>query len=375
LRFVSIIGARPDFVQVGVLSKRLRTRHEEITVHTGQHYDLEMSDIFFSELELPRPEINLGIGSKDASSQTGEMLAKIGEVLRSTDPDAVIVRGDTNGTIAGAIAAKQAIYPLVHVEAGCRSFDRTMPEEINRVTADHLADFNLTTDAQIAGNLRAEGIVENVHVTGDVMYDTYLRAVERVAQNPAPAWFDGKEYVLLTMHRSENVDDRERVAAILAGFERSPVPILFPVHPRTKKRIEDYGVTLPASITTCEPLGYFEMVVAERGARTIFTDSGGVQREAFYGAVPCVTLRDNTEWTNTVDAGWNRLVGADSDAIGGFLERPPGKPATHPDLFGDGDATGKILSVLESPQFARLAETLRAVRTSRSEHLSARART
>jgi UDP-GlcNAc3NAcA epimerase len=372
LRFVSIIGARPDFVQVGVLSKRLRARHEEITIHTGQHYDLEMSDVFFSELNLPHAEINLGVGSKDASSQTGEMLAAIGAALREIEPDAVLVRGDTNGSLAGAIAAKQGLYALVHIEAGCRSFDQTMPEENNRIVEDHLADFNLTTDAEIAKNLAAEGLTKNVFVTGDVMYDTYVQAVSRLEEAPpaAPA-FGGADYVLLTMHRSENVDDRARLGSILAGFAASPVRVLFPVHPRTRKRIEDFGLIVPDTVTPCDPLGYFDMVVAERAARTIFTDSGGVQREAYYGSVPCVTLRDNTEWTNTIGAGWNRLVGADSAAIASFLATPPGRPVDHPDLFGDGNATGKIIDVLESEAFSKLVEERRDARRRRSTHVSA----
>lgn len=371
MRFVSIIGARPDFVQVGVLSKRLRARHEEITIHTGQHYDLEMSDVFFSELDLPRPEINLGVGSKQASTQTGEMLAAIGDALREIEPDAVLVRGDTNGSLAGAIAAKQGLYALVHIEAGCRSYDQTMPEENNRIVEDHLADFNLTTDAEIAKNLAAEGLTRNVYVTGDVMYDTYVQATKQLAERAPAAPFDGADYVLLTMHRSENVDDRERLGSILAGFAAAPVPVLFPVHPRTRKRIEDFGLRIPETVTTCEPLGYFDMVVAERSARTIFTDSGGVQREAYYGSVPCVTLRDNTEWTNTIGAGWNRLAGANTAAIEAFLRTPPGRPAQHPDLFGDGNATGRILDVLEGAAFATLVEERREARRRRSTHVSA----
>lgn len=330
-----------------------------------------MSDVFFSELELPPPELNLGIGSKDASTQTGEMLAAIGVALRDIQPDAVLVRGDTNGSLAGAVAAKQGLYVLVHIEAGCRSFDMTMPEENNRIVEDHLADFNLTTDAEIAKNLAAEGLTRNVHVTGDVMYDTYVRAVELLAGRDEPAPFESDPYVLFTLHRSENVDDRERLARILAGFENAPVPVLFPVHPRTRKRIEEFGLRIPDSVTPCDPLGYFEMVAAERSARTIFTDSGGVQREAYYGSVPCVTLRDNTEWTNTVSAGWNRLTGANSAAIAAFLQAPPGRPAHHPDLFGDGDATGRILQVLESAPFAALVEERAEARRRRSTHVSA----
>lgn len=365
MKFVSIIGARPDFVQVGVLSKKLRQFHDEVMVHTGQHYDLGMSEVFFSELQLPEPEINLGIGSKDATSQTGEMIVAIGRLLRETQPDAVIVRGDTNGTIAGSVAAKQELFPLVHIEAGCRSYDRTMPEEINRVASDHLSDVLMTTDEQIARNLAKEGITENVFVTGDVMYDTYLEAVRRLGSAPRPRSIPDETYVLLTIHRSENVDDRERLAPILAGFRGSPVPVIFPVHPRTRKRIAEFALEIPKEVTAIEPLTYFEMVLAERSARTIFTDSGGVQREAYYGKVPCVTLRDNTEWTNTVDAGWNRLVGSDTSRIQHFLSEPPIGPPLYPPLFGDGNATQHIIDILQGRAFASIAAKAREVRAAR----------
>jgi UDP-N-acetylglucosamine 2-epimerase len=367
VKFVSIVGARPEFVQVGVLSKRLRERHEEITIHTGQHYDAAMSDVFFAELALPEPEIDLGIGSKPASAQTGEMLAAIAQALSAANPDAVIVRGDTNSTIAGAIAAKQALYPLVHIEAGCRSFDMTMPEEINRVTADHLADFNLATDDANAAHLAAEGVVEGVYVVGDVMYDTYLMAVRHLesAAPPSPVRLPPQPYDLLTLHRAENVDDRARLAAILAGFATAPRPVLFPAHPRTRKRIAEFGLSLPSPIALVEPLGYFDMLRAERGASTIFTDSGGVQREAYYGGIPCVTLRDRTEWQNTVDAGWNRLTGADTARIAHALAEPPHPPAERPPLFGDGDAAGHTLDVLESDEFRTLVASRAALRRSR----------
>ena len=365
MKFVSIVGARPEFVQVGVLSKRLRQSHEEITIHTGQHYDARMSDVFFAELDLPEPEIHLGIAGADPSAQTGEMLAAIAAALDEVRPDAVIVRGDTNSTIAGALAAKQRLYPLVHVEAGCRSYDMTMPEEINRVATDRLADLNLTVDAAIARNLEKEGNAAPVRVVGDVMYDTYLHAVGRLESVATtlptlPATFD-----LLTMHRAENVDDETRLRAILSGFADAKRAIVFPMHPRTRARIASFGITLPGAFVALDPIGYFDMLRLERGATTIFTDSGGVQREAYFGGIPCVTIRDTTEWTNTIDAGWNRLVGADTAAIAGFAATPPSVPAERPPIFGNGDAADRIVAELESETFGATVRMLRGVRESR----------
>jgi UDP-N-acetylglucosamine 2-epimerase len=366
MKFVSIVGARPEFVQVGVLSKRLRRSHDEITIHTGQHYDAKMSDVFFAELDLPEPEIHLGIAGGDASAQTGEMLAAIARALDDVRPDAVIVRGDTNSTIAGALAAKQRLYPLVHVEAGCRSYDMTMPEEINRVATDRIADLNLTVDESLATNLRAEGNSAPVRVVGDVMYDTYLHAVDRLDNVPStlpalPAAFD-----LLTMHRAENVDDEARLRAILAGFAHASRAIAFPMHPRTRARIAEFGIALPPTMLALEPVGYFDMLRLERGATTIFTDSGGVQREAYFGGIPCVTVRDTTEWTNTVDAGWNRLVGADTAAIANCAGAPLDRSAARPPIFGNGDAADRIVSELESPEFGETVARLQAVRTARA---------
>jgi UDP-N-acetylglucosamine 2-epimerase len=365
MKFVSIIGARPEFVQVGVLSKRLRRSHEEVTIHTGQHYDTRMSDVFFAELDLPEPEINLGITGSDPSAQTGERLAAIARALDEVRPDAVIVRGDTNSTIAGALAAKQRLYPLVHVEAGCRSYDMTMPEEVNRVATDRLADLNLTVDAAIARNLEGEGNAAPVRVVGDVMFDTYLHAVERLASVASALPDLPRAFDLLTMHRAENVDDEVRLRAILDGFAHAVRPIVFPMHPRTRARIASFAITLPSAFVTLDPIGYFDMLRLERGATVIFTDSGGVQREAYFGGVPCVTVRDTTEWTNTVDAGWNRLVGADTAAIAAFAATPPACPAARPPIFGNGDAADRIVAELESAAFVATVERLTAVRGSR----------
>ncbi len=366
MRIVSIVGARPEFVQVAVLSRALRRVHEEILIHTGQHYD-GMSDRFFSDLDIPQPDLNLGVGSLGASDQTAEILKGLAAAIARAAPDLVIVRGDTNSTLAGAIAAKQLLLPLAHVEAGMRSYDRTMPEEINRVVADHLADVQLVTDVAARERLALEGITSGVHVCGDVMYDIFVRARTDAASALPPEVREAARgpYVLLTLHRAENVDDRERLRALVAGFAGAPCRVIFPIHPRTALRLREFGITLPECVHRVDPLGYREMVALECGARTIFTDSGGVQREAYFARVPCVTLRDTTEWTNTVEAGWNRLAGASSSAISHALAAPPAAPAAHPPLFGDGNAAENIVAALDEPATAALVRASRAVRSAR----------
>ncbi len=376
MRIVSIIGARPEFVQVAVLSREIRRNHEEILIHTGQHYDANMSQGFFDELAIPEPEINLGIGSMAASAQCGEMIAKLATAIAEVEPDLVIVRGDTNSTLAGAIVAKQLLLPLVHIEAGMRSFDRTMPEEINRVVADHLADVCLVVDGATAERLALEGIRRDVHVVGDVMFDIYLSSLPHASGRlpPAAAAVSSAPYDLLTIHRSENTDDRVRLRAILRGFDAAPHPVLFPIHPRTRARIAEFGIELPENIVPLEPFGYLQMVEAERGARVVFTDSGGVQREAYFARRPCVTLRDTTEWTNTVDAGWNRLVGADGEQIARFLRETPALPDAHPPLFGEGDAARRIVAALELPSVTQIVEAAAAARATRGAGVKGAAR-
>ena len=367
MRIVSIVGARPEFVQVAVLSRALRRDHEEILIHTGQHYDNRMSDRFFSDLGIPQPDINLGVGSLSASEQTAEIMSGLARAIARIVPDLVIVRGDTNSTLAGAISAKQALLPLAHVEAGMRSYDRTMAEEINRVVTDHLADIQLVTDDAASGRLAAEGVTAGVYVCGDVMYDIFLQA-RGTARDALPIKLrelTERPYVLLTLHRAENVDDRERLRAIIAGFADAPLPVIFPVHPRTALRLREFGIVLPPHVRRVEPLGYLEIVALECGAQTIFTDSGGVQREAYFAAVPCVTLRDTTEWTNTVDAGWNQLAGASTSTIRAALHSPPQPPSQHPPLFGAGDAAQKILATIESPETAAIVATARKTRAAR----------
>jgi UDP-N-acetylglucosamine 2-epimerase len=368
MKLVSIVGARPEFVQVAVLSRALRARHRETLVHTGQHYDAGMSGRFFAELEIEPAEIDLNVGSLPASVQTAEIVRRFSGALAQLDADAVIVRGDTNSTLGAAIVAKQHLLPLVHIEAGMRSYDRTAPEEINRLAVDHISDLCLTTDAAAAQRLRAEGVAdEAIAVCGDVMYDLFLQVLPGAAAGlpPALAALTERPFVLLTLHRGENVDDRARLASILAGFESAPVPVVFPVHPRTAARLREFGIALPPGFVACEPLGYAHMVALESRARTVFTDSGGVQREAYFAGVPCVTLRDATEWTNTIDAGWNRLAGASTGEIRRALLDPPAAPAARPALFGDGDAAQRIVTALESAKMSELVAFYRGVRAAR----------
>jgi len=375
VRIVSIVGARPEFVQVAVLSRALRLHHHEILVHTGQHYDDRMSDRFFKDLDLPPPQINLGITPQTASAQTGDMIKALAAAIAPLDADLVIVRGDTNSTLAGAIVAKQLLLPLAHVEAGMRSYDRTMPEEINRVITDHIADIQLVTDGAARERLASEGVTRNVHVCGDVMYDIFLQA-RAGAADALPESLRAhtqQSYALMTLHRAENTDDAKRLRAIVAGFAHAPQRVIFPVHPRTAARLAAFGIALPESILATEPLGYLEMVALECGATTIFTDSGGVQREAYFAGVPCVTLRDTTEWTNTVAAGWNRLVGAQTAAIAQLLAAPPQGAPTRPPLFGDGDAAGHIVAALQAPETLAILTEARAIRSDRDYAASGRA--
>ena len=366
MKIFSIVGARPEFVQAAVLSRSLRERHDEVLIHTGQHYDDLMSDVFFRDLGLPHPDRNLEIAASDLWHQVGAALARLGDEVIAIDPDLVIVRGDTSSTIAGALAARQANYPLVHVEAGMRSHDLTMPEETNRVVADHLSDLLFATDDMTAARLRAEHVSGAIFVVGDVMYDTYLATLPSLGTDPIAELVLGA-YDLLTIHRQENTDDPHVLARLIAAFTTAPRPVLFPVHPRTRARLTAHGIATPPPLRMIEPLGYNELVRAERGAHRIYTDSGGVQREAYFGRVECVTLRERTEWTSTVAAGWNRLVGSSVEAIRATFEEPLRPHRPHPPLFGDGHAATRIRAALESPQVEAIVRRRRALREARRQ--------
>lgn len=352
MKIVSIIGARPQFIKASAVSRVLRKQHQEILVHTGQHYDHEMSDIFFKGLELPRPDINLNVGSGPHGMQTGAMLTGIEQILQREKPEFVLIYGDTNSTLAGALAAAKLSLKVVHVEAGLRSFNRRMPEEVNRVIADHLSTLLFCPSNESVRNLAAEGITEGVHVVGDVMVDVLNWAKDRLAAEPSGILneldISPNSYLLATMHRSENTDDPGRLGQILQAFNAVDETLVFPVHPRTRKLIREGGYELKSHVKLINPVGYLEMVTLTSNARLILTDSGGLQKEAYWLAVPCVTMRDETEWVETVEAGWNVLVGCESARI---LEtvRSFTPPLMHARLYGDGYASERCVELLTGP--------------------------
>jgi UDP-GlcNAc3NAcA epimerase len=319
MKIVSIVGARPQFIKATAVSRVLRKRHREVLIHTGQHYDYEMSGIFFDGLELPRPDFYLGVGSSSHGTQTGAMLKGIEDVLLAEQPDYVIIYGDTNSTLAGALAASKLNIPVAHVEAGLRSYNRRMPEEINRIVADHLSDLLLCPSPRAIQNLAAEGIMRNVHLVGDVMLDILnwakMRLSEKPLRTPEELGLVKKQYLLVTVHRSENTDDLQRLSQILNAFNALHEPVVFLIHPRTRKVISETSYHLEPHVRLIEPVGYLEMVELADAARLIMTDSGGLQKEAYWLGIPCLTLRNETEWVETVEAGWNRLVGTDPEKI------------------------------------------------------------
>ena len=354
MKILSIVGARPEFIQSAPVSKALRKQHQEILVHTGQHYDYLMSQTFFDEIGIPTPDYNLEVGSGSHAKQTAEILVRLEEVLIGERPDLVIVRGDTNSTLAGALAASKLHIPIAHIEAGERSFDRRMPEEINRLVADRVSDVFFCVSQTAVRHLSNEGIRDSVHWVGDVMLDAMQAnlplarqkstALERLSLKP-------KEFALVTIHRAANTDDPDRLRRILSALSQVDEEVIFPVHPRTRGVIEKLGVEVGKRLRMIEPIGYYDMVALEEHARLIATDSGGVQREAYFLKVPCLTLRDETEWTETLQAGWNKLVGADEQEIVSAWQSfsPPSDQAP---IFGDGKASEKILQIV-SEEFHR----------------------
>lgn len=349
MNIASVIGARPEFVQAALLSKVIGQSHQEILIHTGQHYDFRMSDLFFRDLQIRSPEFNLGVGSGGHATQTAEMLVRLETVYLDQKPDLVVVRGDTNSTLAGALAAAKLHLPVVHVEAGMRSFNRKMPEEINRVLTDHLSDLLLCPTKTAVANLQREGISNRVRLVGDVMYDTIMRYLPFALTTSnilRELGYPSKTYFLTTIHRAENTDSRDRLQNILAALDSLSHPVVMPVHPRTQKAIANLDM-YPTRIRFVEPVGYLDMLMLMQNARKVFTDSGGVQREAFFLGIPCVTLRNETEWPETVNEGWNILVGSDRERIVQAAEEfwpLEGKPTGR---FGDGHACEKILQALE----------------------------
>jgi len=350
VRIVTIVGNRPQFVKAAAVSRLLRERHEELLVHTGQHYDDELSKVFFEELGIPPPDRELGAGSGSNTEQTARILAALEPVLAELNPGLALVYGDTNSTLAGALAAAQAGTPVGHVEAGMRSFDRTMPEELNRVLTDHTGELLLCSTQTAIDNLAREGVRGEAHLVGDVMADVSLAFREIAAQRStivADLGLEPGDYLAVTAHRAGNVDDPARLEALVALLEALPERVVFPVHPRTRARLEAAGLLERlAGVTLVAPLGYLDFLELARHARAILTDSGGVQKEAYLLGVPCVTLRDTTEWVETVEAGWNVLVDLDRDAALAALERTP--PPERPELYGGGRAAERVCDVVSA---------------------------
>ena len=349
-KIASIVGARPQFIKASAVSRALAGKFDEIMIHTGQHYDAEMSDQVFAELEMRAPDFNLGIGGGSHGSQTGLMLIELEKVMAEIKPDCILVYGDTNSTLAGALVAAKAGIKLAHVEAGLRSFNRTMPEEVNRILTDRVSDILFCpTDAAIQ-NLQNEGITRGVHRVGDVMYDTLLhnRALAQNRMSILPQLgVEKKKYALATVHRAGNTDDPARLKSILDALSALPLRVIFPVHPRTRNLINEWKFSTSPNVTLTAPLGPLEIVELLEFADCLLTDSGGMQKEAYLLGVRCITLREETEWVETVSAGWNSLAGVDAKRILNLFEswRPTGE---RPALYGGGHAAEQIAGILSS---------------------------
>ena len=352
MKVASIVGTRPQFIKLAPLSREIRKKHREVLIDTGQHYDEEMAGIFFTEFKIPKPDHSLGIGSGGHGEQTGKMLVALEKVLEMEEPALAIVFGDTNSTLAGALAAAKLNIPVAHVEAGLRSYDTTMPEEHNRRLADHLSTLLFCPTDTAKENLKREGITEGVHVVGDVMVDS-LEESRKAAQRHSTILdqlnLKKSEYQLLTMHRPNNVDVKENLENILKAIGDSRVRTVFPVHVRTAKMLKEFGLDekLPANIVTTRPLGHMDTVWLEANSSLVLTDSGGVQKEAYLLGVPCITLRNTTEWIETVNTKWNVLVGSDPKKIHETIVHL-NPPKHHPQLFGPTGASERIAALIDS---------------------------
>lgn len=348
MKVVSVVGARPQFIKNAPVSRQLRKNAEEILIHTGQHYDRELSQTFFDELHLREPDYNLGVGSGSHGYQTAAILKGIEDILLTTTPDMVLVYGDTNSTLAGALAAAKLGIPLAHVEAGLRSFNKTMPEEINRIVADHCSDILFCPTYTAVSNLKKENILKGVSLVGDVMYDAllYYRELARKTEILSILNIEPKKYLLATLHRQSNTDNPDTLKKIVKSLSQIHRTIIFPMHPRTRKALTTHGIVLGENVCGIDPVGYLEFLNLQCHAEAILTDSGGVQKEAYLLQVPCITLREETEWVETVEDGWNVLVGSNIDYIVKMAHefRPDKKQRQ---LFGDGDASQKIAKILE----------------------------
>ncbi|MGE5329799.1 MAG: non-hydrolyzing UDP-N-acetylglucosamine 2-epimerase [Deltaproteobacteria bacterium] len=363
MKILTVIGARPQFVKAAVVSRAIikynassNTKITEIIVDTGQHYDINMAKIFFEQLSIPKPNYSLGVGSGNHGEQTGEILKKVEQVIFSEKPDVVMVYGDTNSTLAGALAASKLLIPVIHVEAGLRSFNMAMPEEQNRILTDHISTMLFCPTETAVKNLKDEGIKENfrgkkVANTGDVMYDAVLYNSDIASKKSNILDIlecKEKKYILSTIHRAENTNEKQVLIALLSGLAKTGEKIILPVHPRTKKFIKQYNIDICKNINIIDPVGYLDMLLLEKNAKIIATDSGGVQKEAFFFKIPCITLRNETEWIETVESGWNQLVGSSPEKIVEAVSFINDKKQQINDskAFGDGHAGEKIIDFI-----------------------------
>jgi UDP-GlcNAc3NAcA epimerase len=350
MKIISVVGARPQFIKAAQVSREIRKKHEEIIVHTGQHYDPPMSANFFGELKIPKPDFNLGVGSGSHAEQTGKMVVGVEKILMDKKPGLVLVYGDTNSTLAGGLAAVKVHIPVAHVEAGLRSYNTKMPEEINRILVDRISSLLFCPTKTSVENLENEGITKGVHLVGDVMYDAALHNKELAERSKIldKLGLEKNGYLLITLHRPSNTDIRENMESVVEALISSGEEVVFPIHPRALKYLKEYRLhaKLDQAIKLLEPVGYLDFTCLAMNAKKILTDSGGVQKEAYFHGVPCITLREETEWVETVDDGWNVLVGADGEKILEAIKSfsPSGERR---ESYGDGRASEKIAKIIE----------------------------
>jgi UDP-N-acetylglucosamine 2-epimerase len=351
MKVATVLGARPQFIKASVLSPQLKCLGiHEVVLHTGQHYDYEMSKLFFDELGLAEPDYMLDVGSGSHAWQTGEMMKRLEPILVEEQPDWVLVYGDTNSTLAGALVAAKLQLRLVHVEAGLRSFNRTMPEEINRILADHAADMWFAPTLHAVHNLEREGITTNVYFVGDLMADLALATLKGLSPRSdilRRLSVESKQFVLATIHRPANTDSHEIFEQIIKGIEAVALPTILPAHPRIRRQLtEIYGSSQPSNVRVCEPLGYRDLIALQSHARVVITDSGGIQKESYVLGTPCVTLREETEWVETLEDDWNTLAGSDAHLIATQARRPKPRSARR-EFFGSGRAAQQIAQILK----------------------------
>lgn len=350
IKIATIIGARPQFIKCAPVSREIRKYFKEIIVHTGQHYDHNMSQAFFEELHIPEPDYNLGIGSASHGEQTAKMLLKIEAVLIDLKPDLVMIYGDTNSTIAGSLAAVKLHIPVAHVEAGLRSFNRKMPEEINRIVADKLSSYLFAPTPTAVEHLKSEGHSRGIYLVGDVMYDSFLYNLEHTDAQKVLAKYNlkSKAYILTTVHRPQNTDDPGRLSTLIDTLQKLPEKILFPIHPRTRKLMQKFGIeNRSENLQLIDPVAYLEMIALEKNAKVIVTDSGGVQKEAYFAGVPCIVLRGETEWVELVENGWAVLLGERFEILSDTIDTIQRSRIPKSGLYGDGNASRKIAEILK----------------------------